>query len=79
MGISQLISLKTGSSLQRKFKFLRFLGVNHQVLYRPNSLDFPLTSQLNMQILVLLTKSNSFLWTKLISPLPPPSKLPLIS
>lgn len=29
MGISQLISLKTGSSLQRKFKFLRFLGVNH--------------------------------------------------
>ena len=34
MGISQLISLKTGSSLQRKFKFLRFLGVNHQFLYR---------------------------------------------
>ena len=35
MGITQLISLKTGSSLQRKFKFLRFLGVTHQVLYRP--------------------------------------------
>ena len=36
MGISQLISLKTGSSLQQKFKFLRFLGVNHQVLYKPS-------------------------------------------
>ena len=38
MGISQLISLKTGSNMQRKFKFLRFLGVNHmhQVLYRPS-------------------------------------------
>ena len=36
MGISQLISLKTGSSLARKFKFLRLLGVNHQVLYRPS-------------------------------------------
>ena len=35
MGISQLISLKTGSSLQPKFRFLRFLGVNHQILYRP--------------------------------------------
>ena len=103
MGISQLISLKTGSSLQPKFRFLRFLGVNHQILYRPylihllrwletvrkvlrqayykqlltvsfsllsvftkllekltcltrdnlflvNGFDFPLTSQLNMQI-----------------------------
>ena len=36
MGIPQLISLKIGSSLQRKFKFLRFLVVNHQVLYRPS-------------------------------------------
>ena len=38
MGISQLISLKTGSSLQPKFRFLRFLGVNHQTLYRPYSI-----------------------------------------